>query len=384
MIRSLLLALVLAAVGGTSPMASAAHAQAAQAGTPSDAQRARARQLYAEGQRHFEAGRFAEAQASFEAAYAEVPNPVVLLGVASAQERLGRAEDAARTLRRYLRERPDAPDRESVQERIARLDPGGVTADPGVIRVASTPEGAAIAIDGQPTDRTTPAEVQVAPGAHEVTLTLQGYAPLTQTVRVDPGQTSDLTLGLVALEPESGIAGQTEQDVFGDAGAGEAPAQPASSDAPAPANASPSAGVWAATAVAGVGLVTGTVFGFLALSAQSDFDVAPSHEVANRGEAFALVADLAFGVAVAAGLTGIVLYATEQPGSSAAEDRESAGGTAGEHGGDAASNPHDENADGEGEPDAGSRTSQRPEPSRVVLAPWVAPTGIGGALQSTF
>jgi hypothetical protein len=72
-------------------------------------------------------------------------------------------------------------------------------------------------------------------------------------------------------------------------------------------------GVWVTTAIAGVALVTGTIFGFLALSKQSDYDSMPTAATANDGEAFALVADLAFVTAAAAGITAIVLYATERP-----------------------------------------------------------------------
>ena len=60
-------------------------------------------------------------------------------------------------------------------------------------------------------------------------------------------------------------------------------------------------------------LVSGTVLGFLALSKQSDFDTMPTVAAANDGEAFALVADVSFAVAAVAGITAIVLYATESP-----------------------------------------------------------------------
>ena len=49
----------------------------AQQAVPTDAQRQRARELYGQGQSHFDAGRFAEAETAFEGAYREVPNPVV-------------------------------------------------------------------------------------------------------------------------------------------------------------------------------------------------------------------------------------------------------------------------------------------------------------------
>jgi hypothetical protein len=69
--------------------------------------------------------------------------------------------------------------------------------------------------------------------------------------------------------------------------------------------------VWVAAGVTGASLVAGVVLGFLALDAQTDFDKRPNAAVADRGERLAIYADVLFGVAAAAGLTGIVIYATE-------------------------------------------------------------------------
>ncbi|UJR81798.1 PEGA domain-containing protein [Sandaracinus amylolyticus] len=332
----------------------------AQQAAPSAEQRQRARELYGEGQTHFEAGRFAEALAAFEGAYREVPNPVVLLGVASAQERLGNPLDASRTLRRYLRERPDAPDRATIEQRIAQMDPTGVTAseepatpaETGTIRVVCTPAGAAIALDGADTGRTAPADLEVPAGEHTVTLTLGGYLPISETVTVTPGGMNELALTLVAASAE-GEGLQGEGDAFGEAGAEEAPAEgegEGAAEAPPPTDTGPSAGVWVTTAIAGVGLVTGTIFGFLALSEQSDFDAMPTADAADRGETFALIADLSFGVAIAAGVTAIVLYAVDRP------------------------QPQSEVPP----------TARRDEGPRFTLAPWASPTAGGAAARIEF
>jgi tetratricopeptide (TPR) repeat protein len=340
-----------------------AHAQ----GAPTDAQRARARQLYGEGQRHFDANRYAEAQTAFEAAFREVPNPVVLLGIASAQERLGRPADAARTLRRYLRERADAPDRASIEERIRALDPTGATAADamtsaqGRIRISCSPPGASIALDGAATGQAAPAELSVAPGAHVITLTLEGYTPITESITVAPGATVDLALTLASTGGATPT--QSEDDVFGSSDATTTTTTTTTTEVAAVDN-SPSVGVWVTTAIAGVGLVTGTVFGFLALSAQSDFDAMPTGDAADRGETFALVADLAFGVAIAAGATAIVLYATEQHSAPAAESETSTETAA------AAVTTTDAE-------DAPARTDS----VRLSFAPWGGATGGGATLR---
>lgn len=352
---------------------------------PTDAQRARARQLYGEGQAHFDAGRFAEAQAAFEGAYREVPNPVVLLGVASAQERLGHGVDAARTLRQYLRERPDAPDRATIEARIAQLDPRGESASEaapqtGMLRIVCTPVGAAIAVDGEDTGRTAPADVEVAPGEHTVTLTLEGYQPISETVTVAPGGTNELALTLAASE------GATETDTLGEGGEGEGAGEQTIEPPPTTAvDPGPSVGVWVTTAIAGVALVTGTVFGFLALSAQSDFDSNPTADTADRGETFALVADLAFGVAIAAGVTAIVLYATDRPSSEPVADATPPEDDAAGDGADGDVEGGPEGGGGAGETTTSRRRPRRSqEGPRLTVAPWGGPTGAGAAMSVQF
>jgi hypothetical protein len=51
----------------------------------------------------------------------------------------------------------------------------------------------------------------------------------------------------------------------------------------------------------------GTVFGVMALGDKSDFDKSPSSSTADDGENHALIADMAFGVAVTLGVTSAVL-----------------------------------------------------------------------------
>jgi hypothetical protein len=300
-----------------------AAASASAQATPTADQRARARELYGEGQRQFAAHAYAEALTAFQGAYAQVPNPVVLLGVASAQEQLGQRAEARQTLERYLRERADAPDRAEIEARIAAL-PASPSASSGTIHVACSPAGASIAIDGAAAG-TSPADLTVAAGSHELTLTLAGFAPVTRTVTVTPGATVAVAVELVAMPDVASGDGtgdeMSEDAAFGTEGAETGDeAEEVTPPDETPVSTDPSAGVWIITALAGVALVTGTVFGFLALSRQSDFDAMPTLSAAQEGEAFALVADLSFGIAAAAGITAIVLYATERPSAPSAAD----------------------------------------------------------------
>jgi hypothetical protein len=283
------------------------QAAAATPAGPTAEQTAAARAAYGEGQRLFGTNDFAGALAQFEAAFASVPNPVVLLSIAESQERLGRIVDTVATLERYLTLRADAPDRAALQTRIESL-----RARPGVIAVRSEPAGAAIALDGTDTGRVTPADVEAAPGEHTIAVSLAGYASASQTVTVGFGARQELAIPALtatpAPEPEP-VAAEPEP----------APAPPAEEE---PVSEGPGAAVWIAAGVGAAGLVSGTVLGFLALSEQSDFDATPTEAIADRGERLALFADVGFGVAVAGLVTALVLQLAS------GDDEEEAAGAA--------------------------------------------------------
>jgi tetratricopeptide (TPR) repeat protein len=129
-----------------------AHAQSA-----TDEQ---ARQLYAEGDRHYNEGRYELAVQAFQRAYQLSGRPLLLFNLANAYERLGRYADALESLRGYA---PSAPPNEAaqVQARIASLEQraaefgqspgeGGSSADesllvPGIVLTAA---GGALGIGG--------------------------------------------------------------------------------------------------------------------------------------------------------------------------------------------------------------------------------------------
>lgn len=273
----------------------------------------RARQLYAEAQALFDSGQYAAAESSFRAAYAEVPNPVVLKAVASAQERQGNVSGALETLRQYLEEAPaDAPDRAEVEARVQEL-----SSQPATAVISSTPPGAAIHVDGTDTGQTTPADVPLAAGEHTVELQMEGYEPATQTFEAQAATRVRLEMNLTQS------AGGEGEDVFGEAGGDGQGATAGGAEVDGGGSGDPSVGVWVTAGLGAAGLISGTVFGFMALSEQSNFDETPSNETADRGETFALVADISFGFAAAMAITSIVLYIVES--SSGSADQEAAG-----------------------------------------------------------
>jgi tetratricopeptide (TPR) repeat protein len=249
---------------------------------PPDPAQATAREHYDHAKALFDEGKFEEALTEFQAAYDARPHPIVLLSLAECLERLERWGEAAQKLDLYLRASPDAHDKTEVEGRIARL-----RAHPARVHVVSTPSGASIRIDGESSGQTTPADVEMPGGEHDLALSLEGYDDASEHVTVEGAETREVSVTL------------TE--------AAAAPPPPEGEEEEGGGRGGSSSAVWIFGGITGVALVGGTVLGFMALSDQSEFDDHPSQEIKDRGERMALFADVAFGLALAAGVTTIVL-----------------------------------------------------------------------------
>jgi tetratricopeptide (TPR) repeat protein len=81
-----------------------------------------AKALFKEGQRHFKAGEFAEALDSFDAAYAIKPHPDILFMIAQCHRNLLHFRQAIDGFKGYLRDKPEAQDREEVEQLILDLE----------------------------------------------------------------------------------------------------------------------------------------------------------------------------------------------------------------------------------------------------------------------
>ena len=290
----------------------AARGAAQATAAPTDSDRARARSAYERGRAHFRAGEFEAAETAFEEAYSVIPNAVVLLSVAEARERGGDIAGAVAAFEQYLRERLDAPDGARVRSRVTEL-----RARPATLRVTSTPAGASIRIDGQVRGESTPAELQLPPGSHRVEVSLAGHQSASTTVEVALGgqQGADLVLRPTPALASSAPSGPSS------------PSFTALTSVPpdaAQASAGLGAGFWVAVGVAGGGAIAGGVLGLMVLSKHSDYEDNPSADTADAGERLGLFADVGFGVAAAAAVTAVVLYAT----SGDEEDAEAESGAA--------------------------------------------------------
>lgn len=266
---------------------------------PTPEQRDRAREAYARGQALFDQGKFAEAEAAFAEAYALVPNPLVLLSTAECETRLGKLDDAYVAFERYLRDRPDAPDRADVERKAAEL-----LSLPATLVLSSEPAGALIKLDGKEMGARTPAEIKASRGPHTLELTLPSYEVASESVQARIGARHELhaVLKTVPVPPQA--------------------PPPANLKLTPEAHASPTTALWITSIVGAAGLVTGTVLGFIVLAERSDYDAKPSEASAKRGERLALFTDVAFGMGAMALVTGAVLYFTaDDPEASATPER---------------------------------------------------------------
>lgn len=268
--------------------------------------RATARRHYAEGQALFQAGNYDAALAEFRMANDMAPHPITIKAQAECLERLGRTQEAVTMFERYLREAPNASDAAEIRARIEHH-----RSRPGRLQVHTTPPGATVILDGQQVRGATPLDLQVQPGPHAVAIQAQGYQMLLQEFTMPVAGSHIVNVRLV---PEGG--GQTASTR---GGTGTTPTIPPTSQQPSE-RVQVTTPVWIMIGLTAAGLITGTVTGALALSDQGEFDDrvqtegvsgdnrASLMDLGDSGEAKALVADISFGVAAAAAITGIVLF----------------------------------------------------------------------------
>jgi tetratricopeptide (TPR) repeat protein len=275
-------------------LVAASNALAQSSRGPNGAAKERARAAYARGQELYKTGKYEEAEAAYREAFVAVPNPVMLLGVAESQKKLGRASDAVATLQTYLEMRPEATNREEVERKIS-----DIRASPATVVVASDPPGASVVVDGAGTGKVTPTEIDMTAGGHSVRLSLPGYAPFTQMLTVQSGTRHELRLALRASSQEVPLP-SSGADVH------EISTAPSEKENHKGANTAP----WIVTGIGVLALGSGAVLGAAAIGEKSDFDKKPTKATAYRGKRLTLLADVAFGVGAAALITGVVLFLT--------------------------------------------------------------------------
>jgi tetratricopeptide (TPR) repeat protein len=179
-----------------------------------------ARQHFGRGVALYEAERYAQALAEFQAAYEAMPHPTVLVNIANCYGRTDRPVRAVNTFERYLRERGgdlSSEERRQVeaalQEQRGRL--GRLTVEvPG-------PDGATVLLDGVPLG-TAPLEhtEETAQGNHVVEVRAAGRPPTrlsrrlrgggNTTIRVVPGAAAEPEVREQAAVPRADVVSRAD------------------------------------------------------------------------------------------------------------------------------------------------------------------------------
>lgn len=94
-----------------------------------DAATRAAKKHYAKGDKLFALGKFDQALVEFEAAYESKPLPKLLFNIGQAHRNLDHHDQAIFAFRKYLRELPDADNREAVEKLIDDLERDKAEAD---------------------------------------------------------------------------------------------------------------------------------------------------------------------------------------------------------------------------------------------------------------
>lgn len=206
----------------TSPVPRA-HAQEAK---PSARDLARARTLDQQGARAYAEGRYGDAIRYFEEAYRLGAPPIELWNIAKCYDKVDQPEQAAMALERYLavKELPKS-DREEAQQMLDAIKKRSSS-----LTVTSSPDGASVVLDGKAMPGRTPLTSTIAPGRHDVTITLKGHTPYTSTFEAKFGRAV-----IVDAPLRSGDAATTSAASGSTSGTGASapPATPAPSARPA-------------------------------------------------------------------------------------------------------------------------------------------------------
>jgi hypothetical protein len=272
------------------PAATTAAPEAGPAG-PDEATRERARTSFQAAQQAYGEGNYQQAYEQYLVAYEAIPSPHAEYWIAKSLDGIGdRSADAARAYRTFLANpNASALGEEKVAEAKTRYEALRATL-PARLTVTTDPAGAGVTIDGAPAPSASPVTVELAPGPHKLEITLEGYEKAGLDVALQGGDELEHRIKLQTAEKPAAVA------------------TPPASVAATPEKAERSmVPAYVTLGLAGAGIAVGTVFGVMALNDKSDFDDNPTTDKADEVERNALISDMAFGVALTLGITGVVL-----------------------------------------------------------------------------
>jgi tetratricopeptide (TPR) repeat protein len=140
-----------------------------------------AREHAQKGKAFMDLGKYSEAAAEYEEAYADKPDPALLLNLAQAYRLAGNGDKAVFFYRKYLQYVPKSPYRADIEEKIAALEKSGASAEKaGRSPVTSTASGAPTSAPTSPPPASqTPSGSPGAPPGPQTTTPPPGAPPAT-------------------------------------------------------------------------------------------------------------------------------------------------------------------------------------------------------------
>jgi hypothetical protein len=280
--------------------APSADAKPAAAKPPTKKQKDAARKAYGEGEKAFNSGDYASAVVAFKKANEAIKSPQADYWIAKALDAQGRTDEAIAAYESFLAE-PESVKvgDQKLGDAKARLDALKATLV-GEVAVDTDPAGAAVSVDGAPQEGQAPMTLKLTPGKHHITVAAAGYQQKDLDLEVKGGDQQKQSIALLKEAPAAPMPL-----------AAPPPPPPAPPPPPPPPEEHSMVPAYVTLGIAGAAAVVGTVFGVKALGSKSDFDKNPTTKSADDTERSALIADMAFGVAITLGVTGVVLLTSD-------------------------------------------------------------------------
>jgi tetratricopeptide (TPR) repeat protein len=159
-----------------------------------------ARQVQAEpreeGYQAYRRGDYTAAIGLFKKAYLQLKDPNLLYNIAKCNEKLARVEDALKAYQQYLKQKPTAPDRAAVEEKIIGLK-RRLRETFASVEFVSAPAGAQVFVNDSFIGPTTIA-YKLTPGRHAIRFVHEGYEIVERAMEVEKGKDQRLA---VILKP---------------------------------------------------------------------------------------------------------------------------------------------------------------------------------------
>ena len=266
---------------------------------------------YKKGKDAFDKKDYKAAKEAFLQADEIFPAAAAQYYIARSSEELGEPQDAVKYYEKALGEGKLKED--LATDAKTRMD--ALKKKPAKVKVTSDPPGATILVDGKPIPEKTPAEIDLEPGTHKITLQAAGRKDSEQSVEVAAftGATLNATL-------DAAPAATPAEDPFAKKPPPPPVADPVPAPAPAPApvdSKKDMTWVYVTGTAAIVALGVGTFFGVQALGNKTKFDDAitankpgDARDERDKGTRNALISDMGFGIGITLAVTSAVLYFT--------------------------------------------------------------------------